>query len=543
MQDLSYHFNTAQFELFGYTADLMVYTFENAYGLDPDTTVMKASDVTASVMSNSIVWAGGQEKTRGNVSLIATKQDERILFNITASDFHTNIRSVKLTIHGLKPGKLLNKLDLTQPNINGEGMILHYPEGWRTLDTPMLVIEHDDGTNTCLRSLDERVRDKRFVLIQRGETVDAELIFEQYAQDIDTSIEVPTWEVGPCASIKEAYGRHMKHIEKAYGLIPWKQRSDVPDWAKEISLVIAIHCQHWSGYIFNDYAKVLETLKWFANRIDGKRILAYLPGWEGRYYWQYGEYRPDPRMGGDEGFKLLCDGAKELGVHLMPMFGINMVNRDLEGYEQWGKPSEGTNLFAQTGVGSVDWDGSRHYMHGSNAGLNPGAQQWQRRLTNQIKNLHENYGIQAVFLDIASCWYNDPHFPPTNEGVKTLCDKIRECTDEMLVAGEAWYDGLTPAMPVVHSGHSDGPMNYHDALNAPFFDTWMREFAHLCLGDASRGSTGSHELGINHVDWRVPLRKGLWPTATIVDDTLKEAPDRLEEIVSDAKEYARRFID
>jgi hypothetical protein len=194
------------------------------------------------------------------------------------------------------------------------------------------------------------------------------------------------------------------------------------------------------------------------------------------------------------------------------------------------------------GTGSVDWDGSRHYHHGFNATLNPGAPQWQNYLCGQISHICNEYGINAAFLDIAACWYNDPRFPRTNEGVKRLCDKLRANRGELLIAGEAWYDGLTPAMPVIHSGHTDGPMHYHDALSEPFFGTWMREFSHLCLGDAGRGSTGVHELGTNLVEWKAPLRKSVWPTATIVDDTIERAPERLEEIIYDAKQYAERFL-
>ena len=55
-----------------------------------------------------------------------------------------------------------------------------------------------------------------------------------------------------------------------------------------------------------------------------------------RYYWKYGNYVPDERMGGKEGFRKLCDGAKELGVHVMPMFGINVVGSHFENYEDGG---------------------------------------------------------------------------------------------------------------------------------------------------------------------------------------------------------------
>lgn len=542
MQDLSFPFRTARLRLFGIDASIMIYTFENAYGIDPERVSMQEEGDTLTLAANGLLWAGGQEMAEGEVRLRATRRGEQILVDIRVAGMCRNIRSVKLTVHGLQPGRLLNKLDLTRPQIDERGLLLHYPEGWRTLDTPMLVLEHEDSTLTCLRSLDTRVRDKRFALIRRGGTVDCELIHEQYATDIDTSIDVPAWEIGPCASLEAAYMRQTEHIQAAYHLVPWERRTDVPDWAREISLVAAIHCQHWTGYIFNDYADVLRTLQWLAKHIEPRHILAFLPGWEGRYYWQYGDYRADPRMGGEAGLRRLCDGAAEMGAHLMPMVGINIVNRNLEGFEQWGMPSLAMNSTGGIGTGSVDWDGSRHYQHGSNAALNPGAPLWQRRLINQIGTLYDQYGFEAVFLDIAACWYNDPRFPPTNEGVKALCDGIHARAPGMLVAGEAWYDGLAPAMPVIHSGHTDGPMHYHDALYPPFFDTWMRTFAHLCLGDAGRGSTGAHELGTNTVQWRTPLRKGVWPTATIVEDTLARAPGKVLEIIEDAREYRRLFL-
>ena len=61
--------------------------------------------------------------------------------------------------------------------------------------------------------------------------------------------------------MEAVYEPHRLHVEKSYGLVPWEKREDVPDWAREISLVAAVHCQHWTGYIFNDYEQVLENLK------------------------------------------------------------------------------------------------------------------------------------------------------------------------------------------------------------------------------------------------------------------------------------------
>ena len=74
------------------------------------------------------------------------------------------------------------------------------------------------------------------------------------------------------------------------------------------------------------YREMLDVLRFLAERVSGEAILAYLPGWEGRYYWQYGDYRPEPRLGGSAEFARLADGARALGIHLMPMFGANCAN-------------------------------------------------------------------------------------------------------------------------------------------------------------------------------------------------------------------------
>lgn len=215
----------------------------------------------------------------------------------------------------------------------------------------------------------------------------------------------------------------------------------MPAWGREIALLAAIHCRHWTGYVFNDYAQVLGAIRWLAERIEGRRVLAYLSGWEGRYYWQYGIYRPEPRMGGEEGFARLVDGARELGVQIMAMFGANYANKGLPNYEQWGAPAEVLSAGGNRRGGSVDWDGSRHFDHGSGALLNPGAPTWQNHLVSQVHNLVDRYGFNGVYLDISAMWLNDPRYD-VHRGTVELIRRIREGHPEILIGGEGWYDAI-----------------------------------------------------------------------------------------------------
>ncbi|BDP43636.1 hypothetical protein DAETH_36050 (plasmid) [Deinococcus aetherius] len=541
MQDLSYDPRDPTFTYGGLTFAVQVFTPEHLYGLDPQRCETRGGE-TFELHCDGLTWAGGQERAPGSVRLRAGRHGDRVRFDLEATAPHA-IRGIKLVVKGQRPRRLVHLREGPR-SIPPTGLVLRYPDGWRGLYTPLVVVEDSSGALLCARSLDPEVREKRFALVPRpleGEGLfDLELIFDELATRSSRTLRVPTWEVGPTSSVEASLTEHARFLETAHELQRWETRPDVPAWARDISLVAAIHGQHYSGYVFNDYARMLDTLRWLAERLEGRRILAYLPGWEGRYYWQYGDYRPDERMGGAEGFARLCDGARALGVHLMPMFGLNVVNCGLPNFEAWGETSRHTTAGGNMNGGSVDWDGTRHYDHGWGALLNPGAPRWQGRLVEQVTGLADRYGFDGAFLDISAAWVNDPRWD-TLPGLRRLVERLREGRPDLLVAGEGWYDAHSLAVPLTQSGHTDGLLHHHDEPYGGLFDPYARSFGHLCLGDPGRGSSGVHELGLNPIR-RTPVRRGVIPTVTIVEDTLAAAPGEVKAILGDAREYARRFL-
>lgn len=543
MQDLSYSFPTPHFILGDYEFSVMIYTFRNVYAPDENKLCMKQDENTIQADIGGLRWAGGQMEMPGAVEVRASLCEcgIRIKASAAINNGSEDIRCIKITLHGIPEGEIINLIDARPREIPQEGLNLKYPEGWRDVGTPLVIMETSSGNLLYFRSLDDLVRDKRFVFTHTADGLNAELIFEEAATRMSDRIEAPEWEIGRGSSVAQIYGPHRLHVEKCYGLEAWEKRTDVPEWAREISLVASIHCQHWTGYVFNDYKMVLENLKKICTQVEGRRVLAYLPGWEGRYYWKYGNYCPDERMGGKEGFRKLCEGARDLGVHVMPMFGINAVGNHFEGYEEWGAPSEFRGPAGSRYGGSVDWDGSRHYDHNSNRSLNPAAPRWQNRLYSQVTELMADYGFDAAFFDISAVWMNDPnHY--LYDGVRQLMGRLKKYNPDMLLAGEGWYDGLAACIPLLQCGHTDGVLHWHDEAFPPMFDTYVRGFGHLCLGDVSRGSTGVHELGFNPIK-RCPLRKGIIPTITITDGTLENAPEAAAAIFEDANRYARIYLE
>jgi len=539
VQDLSFDFKRPVFEFGGLRFGVQVFTFENVYGLDLANCAVTGDERERAIRCNSLTWAGGQERVPGWVSVRAVKGEGKTTFHVQAQLDRT-IRCTKLFLKGLPDGEIVNLRETESLAIPPQGLILRYPDGWRGLYTPLVVLRTEGGSFLYVRSLAPGVRETRFAFCRSEDGLEVELIYEELATDMGSRVAVPAWEVGRAESLEEVMEEQRAWLGRTYHLVPWETRPDVPGWAREVALVAAIHLQHWTGYVFNDYAKTLSTIAWLAERMDPKRLLVYLPGWEGRYYWQYGDYRPDPRMGGEEGFERLIREAKAMGAHVMPMFGINHANRGLPNFEQWGAPAAMLSAGGSSGGGSVDWDGSRHYDHGWGGSLNPGAPTWQNRLVSQISALVERYGFDGVFLDISAVWANDPRYR-VYEGVLELVGRLKARHPELLVAGEGWYDGLGVATPLVQTGHTDGVLHWHDAPHPALFDTYGRAFGHLCLGDPGRGSTGVHELGYNpHT--RTPLRRGVLPTVTLVDDTLQKAPEKVEAILADARTYAATFL-
>jgi hypothetical protein len=539
MQDLSYDARDPRFTFGDTTFSVQIFTYENIYGLHPAACTVAEDEGRLTLNCSQLSWAGGQEQSDGWARVEVELQGTVLTFKLAAAAPST-IRCIKLVMHDLDDGVIVNLRETPERIIPAEGVLLRYPDGWRGLHTPLLALRTQAGAVQSFRSLDTTVREKRFAVLRHGARLCVELIYEELIAEQGTTIVAAPWQIATSEGFDEVAALHQNHIERAYGLLPWEQRPDVPSWARQIALVAAVHCQHWSGYIFNSYADVLKRLQWLSERIDPVRILAYLPGWEGRYYWQYGDYRPDPRLGGVAGFATLTREAKRLGVRLMPMFGLNYANRGLPNYEQWGTPAEFRSAGGYASGASVDWDSARHFDHGWGAILNPGSPTWQNRLVTQIGDLVDRYELDAVFLDISAAWWNDPRHN-VHEGTRKLIRRLRVGRPELLVAGEGWYDGVGASTPLMQSGHTDGHMHWHDEPHAASFDRYHRCFGHLCIGDPGRGSSGVHEQGTTPVV-RVPLRRGLLPTITIVEDTLERAPEAAEAIVDDARSYAERFL-
>ncbi len=531
MQEFSFDACDPVLDVHGWRLALRVITFENTYGLPPgvlpDPSVGEAGDVR--IAAPELRLAGGRRVARGSASLHASRAEDGIVVAVKASVPDERIRCTKLIVGGLPPGELIGHRWTRQP-VRRTGTTVHYPA---TTHTALVFLALSDGTYVYFESLDQQVRAKRFAVAERDDGISVELIHEDAAQAMTAATQAPPWRIGRTRDPGSVARRHEAHVAAAFGLEPWETRGDVPAWMRDVSLVVALHGMHWSGYVFNTYDDMSAALDAIAERIDGRRVLAFLPGWEGRYYWQYGDYRPEPLLGGAEGFARLAARARDLGVHLMPMFGANCVNTRTPGYRVWGAPAEMRSPSGLAFQGNrPDWDGSHAHDPGWQAWLNPGAPSWRARLVGQVAALVGRYELPAVFFDTQHVWINDPRYDVYG-GLAALRDELRARFPGLLVAGEGWYDALGALTPLSQSGL---PAAWPDT-----FARYNRSFLHLSAGDPSRGSTGVHEMGTNAFVL-APDERHVLPTLTVVDGTFTHGRDGVECVIAQAQAYARRWL-
>ncbi len=521
-------------EMAGYSLSFQVFTngpIENTFSLDAHSIMQQHEGNRWTMKASRLSWPGQQQPADGSFTAEAVVDGDIVTLRTTATAVE-NIRCIKVRVHRLPAAAFGHTGWQVTPNfapVTPEGVTSNYPAYTGGMPVWFLGNETRGIAFSCL---DPTHTPKRFGAQLQGDGIEAQLIVEQDAMHLSPSFEAPAWQLRRNTTIGDAINAHMQLLEREAGLKRWEDRTDVPPWAREIDLVVTLHGMHWSGYIFNDYGQMLESVRWVTDRIAGKRVLFFLAGWEGRYYRQYGDSRPDDRMGSADGLRRLVQGTHERGAHVMAMFAGNGSDMRLPGFAQWGADSGFHAL-----PGGLDWSPMRGYQvdwaeirAGVEGGvwLNPGAPGWRDHLIHQVGDLNATYGFDGNFFDTQPSGDNDLRYNPL-AGLRSLADALRSRKPDLLLATESWFDLSLPIIPM--SQTPDGPTGWSRR--------YQRRFAHLSLGEPSRGSTGVHELGFVPYDLSDLLDTFDLPTVSFVENTYQSAPQKVEAVIAAAKKASR----
>jgi hypothetical protein len=508
-----------------------IFTFENTFA--PDRSLMTAESAADGlhIRATGFAWAGDQQKSPGTLHAHLRSNGAFVEFDVTA-ELGQPIKSIAVILRGVPRGKI---------SVAGGGffdpkddeLLFGYPFGGGSLfvaggmESPVLVIQPGEKEYFFLSALIKEVRATRFYLQPGEKHYRVELIHEREGWSKSNRIASPVWRVGKAESVESAYRPHFENLEKAFSIPDWESRAHVPAWFREVALVVSLHGMHWTGYIFNDFAKCLKILEWISTQIPGKQVLVFLPAWDGRYYWNYPLYKPDSRLGGEQGFRTLMDKGHGLGFHFMPMFGMNAANKALPEFAKFADATTDQIDGDPFNLNWVDWDNDRH-NEGAGAYMNLGVPSWRNWLSARIAETISKYHADAYFLDIAGGWENNTK-ADMHEGTRLLVDGLRDQFPGILACGEMPYDALMSFLPLFHVF---GARAYTPALKK-----YTRAFQHLSAPAPGRGSSGVHESGFGRFNpTSLNIGKEQIPTITVVDDTFEKHRDVMTEMIQRAKE-------
>ncbi len=527
----SFDFPEPSVEFAGLRFGFLVFTRENAYALDASTMSADGTADAVSLTATGLTWAGGQVKATGRVDARLHKDGDAVLCDVTAQ-MDQPIKAVTIVVRGIPRGKLSTGGEPFDPK--DDEVLWGYPFGGGDLfgdntawgmGTPLTVVQHGDAEFLALSSLDDRVRTKRFYFQPGEQGYRVELVHEVEGWLDRRSVRVPTWRIGRATSLEAAVAPHYAHLASAYHFPRWETRTDVPDWLRRTQLVVTLHGMHFTGYMFNDYARMLEILRWIATQIPASGVLAFISAWDGRYYWDYPTYQAAPRMGGETGFKRLVQEGQRLGFRIMPMFGANASNRKLANFANFADGATARIDGDPFNLNWVDWDNDRH-QEGFGVYMNLGVESWRRWLTARIADVIDRYGVDAYFLDIIGGWVNNTK-ADMHEGARALISDLRTRYPQVLACGEFLYDALLEFIPLYH-------------VYSPHGVPYARFFSHLSHPAPGRGSSGVHESGFNKWDattLSLSKREGLIPTLNVVDDTFTKYRDQMAAVIAQAKAW------
>ena len=334
-QKFSFDFPEPSVAFDGYEFGFRVFTHENTYSLSSAHLTVRPIEQGLELTCTEMIWAGGQQRSPGRVTARLTRRGATVECE-AAAEMDRPIKALAMILRGVPRGRLSaggapffdprdDEVLLGYPFSGGD---LVGPQGNGGLTTPLVFVQSENGPVLAISSLDDRVRTKRFYFQPGDSGYRVEAIVEAEGWSPARSFHAPAWRITRETTVAAAAEAHYDHLARAFHIPRWDTRADVPDWLRQTALVVTLHGMHYSGYVFNDYARMLAILKWIATRMPADRVLVFLASWDGRYYWDYPLYQPSDRMGGEAGFRTLVSDARALGFRIMPMFGANTANRE-----------------------------------------------------------------------------------------------------------------------------------------------------------------------------------------------------------------------
>jgi hypothetical protein len=530
MYTLGYDFQDTFIEYAGFSIAARLSTTNNIYAPDPEKISIERKENTVTLNASALTSGGGDIRCGGNLVLkLENKEDGNLRVSASGSHDSELCRGIALYIKGIDI-KSFTSDSSNMPNhpfIKSGIRPLHYPG--RDAMMPLVFAETNKESYFFL-SKDKKIRPKAFSAYYDFIYNEKVIILshQERVPERKNSIEMPQWKIGKAENRMNVIRERFKDLEENFSLYPFEKRKEYT-WLKDIKFVLNLHGEHWTGHVFSTFDQMAERLRWVCKHIEGKRILVFLPAWDGRYYTTYPEHKPSENLGGSTGLKNFINEAHSLGAKTVLMLGgPNLATykflKEQDMFEcvmrnEWGD-------YRSISAG-LDWNGDLFPEPGGYI-INFGNPRLKAYMIKSVSSLFDNYDTDGIFLDGAMRYENTPDYCPA-DGMRDFCKEIQTKYPDKLLMGEDGYDVLWSAFGLYATSWQ--PLGLENSMLR-----YTRQSMYLAHPDY-KGSGGIHEQawfseGSKHVIDNMTI-----PTISITRDIDEEQSEVLERLIM---EYGNR---
>jgi len=224
----------------------IVHTLKNIY--KPINLRSKKQENEITLFSSDFICGVGVIKDKGLFAVRFWEEGSETCWQINVRFFEI-IKGVKTIIDSLPEGRIIcsdgrilklnegERFGCTYPFIRGGGT------GWSKVEyssSPfqLFMVEYKDKVNWAIRSCEIPPRVMRFTVLREGDSLRTSVYTEELAINRRKVYISPTIYFEPGASWKKIASRMIESLKEKLHIIPFESRTDVPEWAKKISLLV-----------------------------------------------------------------------------------------------------------------------------------------------------------------------------------------------------------------------------------------------------------------------------------------------------------------
>ena len=446
------------------------------FNLHNDTNYVKA-------ISLDLIKANTRQLYTGKIELMVGRNSDRSISWQVTAEMTDQIKGIKVEIYPI-PGRFLSIFSgrvVEIPEYNP--LQLSFPSGYypyqripqsgteaMPLNTQCFVFSDSEYEKHLLfRGTDYPSRFQKFWLFREKDTVRLVCYSEANASERDFIYTTPEWYIEPIPNPETGFQKHQAWMEKLYGLQPFGERTDAPGWINDLFLNITFECRASHGRICHTFDQVSERLQQITQYVNPHKVKIHLIGWDGSWDRTCPHYRPDPSLGGDEGFRQMIRVAHELGYKIgvqMNVVGLGKMNPQFEELkfflEHQCRDAEGRALQWEYDLDGDDQDEIIFYP------VSPDYEPWRQYMINRILKVVNDFSIDVVHLDQSTTLHNDcchDHY----RGIIKLFQELREqLPPDVILSGEGICEPLVFLYPVCIQSPVGNPNLYNKYVK--FFD-------------------------------------------------------------------------